>query len=101
MKQKAEITFETEETIVFREGSCIRSIFCPACGERVLMASPQAIAAISNLTEREIFRLLEYDRIHFSETDRVLICMKSVAALQRSLTRDADRKLGTGGTLHE
>jgi hypothetical protein len=65
------------------------------------MVSPQTVTAISNLTEREVFRLLEYDRIHFSETDRVLICMKSVAELQRSLTRDADRKPGTGGTLLE
>ena len=101
MKQKAEITFVTEETIVFREGPCMRSAFCSACGERVLMASPQTIAAISNLTEREIFRLLEHNRIHFSETDRVLICMKSVAALQRSIGRDADRKPGTGRMLHE
>lgn len=78
MKQKGEITFETEETIVFREGPCIRSAFCPTCGERVLMASPQTIAAVSSLTEREIFRLLERDKIHFIETDRVLLCIRSV-----------------------
>ena len=101
MKQTVEITFETEETIVLCEGPNVRAAFCLCCGEQVLMVSPQTVAAISNLTEREVFRLLEYNRIHFSETDRVLICMKSVAELQRSLTRDADRKPGTGGTLLE
>src|SRR5688572_23728417 len=101
MKQTVEITFETEETIVLCEGPNVRAAFCLCCGEQVLMASPQLVAAISNLTEREVFRLLEHDRIHFSETDRVLICMKSVAELKRSQSRDADRKPGPGGMLLE
>ncbi|MFN2412647.1 MAG: hypothetical protein ABR535_06285 [Pyrinomonadaceae bacterium] len=77
MKQTAEITFETEETIVLRQGSAIVVEFCSGCGERVLMASPQTIAVLSGVSEREIFRLVEANQIHFAETGCILICMKS------------------------
>ncbi|MBC7899863.1 MAG: hypothetical protein H7070_07385 [Saprospiraceae bacterium] len=78
MKQRAEITFETQETIVLREGSKILTVFCPKCRKNVLMAAPQAIAILLGSTEREIFRLVEAGKIHFTETGRVLVCLKSL-----------------------
>jgi hypothetical protein len=73
-----EITFETEETVVLREGSKVSLDHCPDCGREALMATPQAAAFLSGMSEREIFRLLEADLLHFTENGRVLICLESV-----------------------
>lgn len=91
MKQRAEITFETEETIVLREGSRVQTEFCSGCGESVLMAPPQTTAALSNLTEREIFRLVEGNKIHFSESGHILICLRSITELLKELDSTANK----------
>lgn len=78
MKQKTEIIFESEETIVLRQVKPTLTAFCPQCQAQVEMASPQTIAASTDFTEREIFRLIENQRVHFVETDRVLICLNSL-----------------------
>ena len=76
-----EITFETEETVVLREGSKVSIEYCPNCGCDVLMATPHAAAFLSGLSERHIFRMLEASRLHFTEHERVLICLESVRFL--------------------
>jgi hypothetical protein len=78
MKRKAEITFEVEETIIVRQRAKLVTAFCPQCASHVEMAAPQTIAAWSELTEREIFRLVEAGEVHFVEVERILICLKSL-----------------------
>jgi hypothetical protein len=73
-----EMTFETEETVVLREGSKVSIEYCPDCGRDVLMATPHAAAFLSRLSERHIFRMLEADLLHFTENERVLVCLESV-----------------------
>ena len=73
-----EITFETEETLVLREGSKVSVEYCPGCDRDVLMATPHAAAFLSGTTERHIFRMLEAELLHFTENERVLICLQSV-----------------------
>lgn len=73
-----EITFETEETVVLREGSKVTVEFCPDCSSDVLMATPQTAAFLSGVSEREIFRRVELTLLHFSENGRVMICLNSL-----------------------
>ncbi|HUR98833.1 MAG TPA: hypothetical protein VMZ26_12275 [Pyrinomonadaceae bacterium] len=80
-----EITFETEETIVLREGSKVTIDDCPVCGRRVPMLTPQAAAFLLGVGERAIFRLLEADRLHFTDEIRVLVCLESVTNLRGEL----------------
>jgi hypothetical protein len=75
MKQKAEIMFEVEETIVLRQGEQIGSEFCPQCRLVSFMIAPRAIAIFSGAKEREIFRMIEAGEIHFVETDGVRVCL--------------------------
>jgi hypothetical protein len=42
------------------------------------MSTPQGAAILTRSTERGIYRLVETGKIHFVETDRVLICLKSL-----------------------
>ena len=75
MKQKVEIIFEVEETIVLRQGEQIGSEFCPQCRLVSAMIAPRAIAISSGAKEREIFRLIEAGEIYFVETDGVRVCL--------------------------
>jgi hypothetical protein len=78
MKQKTEIIFEVEETIVRRQGEMTLTTFCPQCQGRVEMVTPQFAAVLSGKTEREVFRLIEMGEVHFVETGRVSICLISL-----------------------
>lgn len=73
-----EITFETEETVVLREGSKVVVEHCDACDQSVLMGTPQAAAFLSGVSEREIFRRVELNLVHFTENGRVMICFDSL-----------------------
>lgn len=78
MKQKTQITFEVEETIILRQVEKTFMDFCPECQALVEMTTPQIAAALLNLSEREIFRLIENGRLHFTEAERIFICQNSL-----------------------
>jgi hypothetical protein len=86
-----EITFEVEETIILRQAARLSSRFCRQCGAVVEMISPQTIADLSDLTEREIFRLVETGKIHFIEAGRILICLNSIAVLEGEFKENEKR----------
>ncbi|HYJ90344.1 MAG TPA: hypothetical protein VEV84_03475 [Pyrinomonadaceae bacterium] len=88
MREKAEITFEVEETFVLKQGGKLIYDLCPRCGQTVGMISPELLAKFEGTSEREIFRLLEAGLIHFIEVERVLVCL---GCYQRGLIGD-----GTG-----
>ena len=75
MKQRVEIMFEVEETIVLRQGEQIVSEYCPQCRLVSAMVAPRAIAISSGAKEREIFRLIESGEIYFVEVDCVRVCL--------------------------
>lgn len=81
MKQKTEIEIEVSETIIYNRSSERFETFCPKCRSQVEMATPQVAAILSRFTEREIYRLVETGKIHFLETDRVIICLNSLNCL--------------------
>jgi len=87
MKQKAEITLEVEETIALRQVAQITKAFCPQCEASVDMASPCAVAGLSDFTEREIFRLVEAGKIHFIEAERIWICLNSILFLEGEIKK--------------
>lgn len=80
MKQRVEIIFEVEETVVLRQGAQIGSEYCPQCQLVSAMVAPRAIAISSGAKEREIFRLIETGEIYFVEADGVWVCL---SCLQR------------------
>jgi hypothetical protein len=42
------------------------------------VCTPQVAAILVHATEREIYRLVETNGVHFIETDRVLVCLNSL-----------------------
>ena len=78
MKRKTEITFEVEETIIWRQDANGSEAFCPQCQTLVEMITPEIAAALSGFSERQIFRLIENGQLHFVETERVFVCRNSL-----------------------
>lgn len=78
MKQKVEITLETAEIIVLRWSEKAVKQYCPGCFEVVDMFSPYMAAMATGRSEREIFKLIESSELHYVETDRLMICLKSL-----------------------
>jgi uncharacterized Zn finger protein (UPF0148 family) len=74
MTQKTEIVFEVEETFVLKQGGKIVAGHCPRCREDLDLVSPDILALATGTREREIFRLVETGKIHFDETDRLVVC---------------------------
>ena len=81
MKQKTEIEIELNETVAYSRRSERFEAFCPECKSLVEMAAPPVAAILSQTTEREIYRLVETGKLHFVETDRVLVCLQSLKDL--------------------
>ncbi len=82
MKQQAEIVFEKEETVLLRQSAATINELCPNCEMFTIMATPEAVALISGISEREIFRLIEAGEIHFYEGPKVYVCINSLAAIK-------------------
>jgi hypothetical protein len=78
MKQKTEIEIELSETVAYSRRGERFETFCPQCKSLVEMATPQVAAILTGSNEREIYRLIETENTHFVETDRVLVCLKSL-----------------------
>jgi len=79
-----EIILETEELVSIKARRSFHG-FCEKCNRRVEMLPGETAAALSGLSEREIFRLIENGELHFIEAERVFVC-------RNSLERDAEIK---------
>lgn len=78
MKQKTEIVFEVEELITVKSRRSFVGL-CKHCNALAEMLTTEAAAALSGLSEREIFRLIEQAELHFTEAERVYVCRNSLA----------------------
>jgi hypothetical protein len=88
MNQKTEIEIELNETVAYSRRSERFEAFCPECKSLVEMAAPPIAAVLTHTTEREIYRLVETGKVHFIETDRVLICLNSLPNLINSSAKN-------------
>jgi len=82
MQHKTEIEIELSETIAYKRPIASFESFCPVCKSLVEMAPPEAAAILTRTTEREIYRLVETNLIHFVETDKILVCLNSLAEIK-------------------
>lgn|SRR5215471_1198796 len=73
----AEVTIETEESVVLRgvANQHATLMWCASCRRRVEMVRPERAAQIARVTERTIYRWVEAETVHFQEVHgQLLIC---------------------------
>lgn len=91
---RTEILVETHEVMVIRRRSQAVKPHCLICGEETTMLSLDEATAIFGLSTLELCRLVNEDKIHFTETAiRVLlVCPESLAQIKATHTSPAVSK---------
>ena len=90
-KRRIVITRETDELLVVRAPARSGKAWCPECAAHVWMLAPEAATAVTGLSARAIYRLVEAGQIHFTETPDglLLVCPDSFALTHlRPLTKE-------------
>jgi hypothetical protein len=82
-KKRIIITVETERVLTLNWLGGPREpvpAWCAACGALAELVTPDAAAALARVSPRTIYRWVEADRLHFTETaeKRLLICLNSI-----------------------
>lgn len=80
MKRRIEITTLTEWTWVIRKPGLLVPIWCAECAATGRMVTPEEAAAIAHVNTRTIYRWVEADMAHFTETPegRLFVCVASL-----------------------
>ena len=92
MKRRTEITIETHRVFVVRTRTGLPAAWCRECEDLVEMFTPEAAATLAGLSSRAVYRLVETESVHFTETHdgALLICLKS---LHRSIPEMAKHSI--------
>ena len=80
------IVVEIDERIAVTDTEEKFEAYCSDCKRMTQMATPKTAGVIAEISEREVFRLIEGKEIHFIENARVLVCIESL----RKLTGDSN-----------
>ena len=81
MKKNDCVVIEIDERIAVT-GSERFEAYCSQCKTMTQMATPKTAGVIAEISEREIFRLIEGKEVHFIENTRVLVCIESLRDLK-------------------
>lgn len=77
-KRRVKITFENTLLVVRRASQTL--VWCPECAARTQMISPEEAATLKGVSTRTIYRWVEVEHPHFTETSEgsLLICPNSL-----------------------
>ena len=81
MKKNDGIVIEIDERIAVTDSERFEA-YCSECKTMTQMATPKTAGVIAEISEREVFRLIESKEIHFIENARVLVCVASLRELK-------------------
>ena len=76
------IVVEIDERIAVTNTEQQFEAYCSECKTMTEMATPKTAGVLTEISEREVFRLIEGREIHFIENDRVLVCVESLRILK-------------------
>jgi len=61
--------------------------YCPVCEALTEIVTPEALAMVSGVSERSIFRLIEAGEVHFTDGPTVYVCVNSLKEFKRRSNR--------------
>lgn len=76
------IVVEIDERIAVTNEEQQFEAYCSECTKMTQMATPKTAGVLTEISEREVFRLIEGREIHFIENARVLVCIESLRDLK-------------------
>lgn len=83
--RKTEIVVETKRRFIINRSSAAEYLICPDCPGRMMTA--EAAAAVFNVSRRAVYRFIEQEKGHFSETEagEIFICSDSFAEVLENI----------------
>ena len=81
MKKRTLITVETDRVVFIGAPDVSPPMWCAACAAEVRMLTVDEAAAVARTSSRMIYRLVEDNQLHFTETPegRLFICLNSLS----------------------
>lgn len=78
-KIRRRIISETKQITLVVDSAAESDLLCPSCGE-AQMVSPLLAAKLLKIGTREIYRLIETDKVHFVEMPdkQIFVCLQSI-----------------------
>ena len=76
------IVVEIDERIAVTNSEQQFEAYCSECKKMTEMATPKTAGLRTQISEREVFRLIEGKEIHFIENARILVCIESLRNLR-------------------
>ena len=90
MGRRTEITIEAHRTLVLRRPGRSLLARCATCAGESLM--PHEAATLARVDTRTIYRWIEDEQIHFTETEgQMLVCLGSLSDIARSALSERKR----------
>jgi hypothetical protein len=80
-KKHEGIVVEIDERIAVTKTEQQFEAYCSDCKKMAEMATPKTAGVLTEISEREIFRMIEGKEIHFIENARILVCIESLRNL--------------------
>jgi excisionase family DNA binding protein len=95
MRRRTEITIEAHRIVVLRRPRRSLLAECATCARQSLMLTPDEAATLASVGTRTIYRCIEAEQIHFTETagGRMLVCLNSLAETVRLQTAGSKEAL--------
>lgn len=81
-RKKDGIVIQIDERIAGRNAEQQFEAYCSDCRKMTEMATPKTAGVLTDISERELFRLIEGKEIHFIENTRILVCLESLRNLK-------------------
>jgi len=85
------IVIEIDERIAVTNTEQQFEAYCSECKKMTEMATPKTAGVLTEISEREVFRLIERREIHFIENARVLVCVASLRDLRSDFNTAAEQ----------
>ncbi len=79
-KFRREVTSETQRFLLISNTSEEKVFACKICQGDSVLLSPTLVTQILQISEREIFRLIEANKVHFIEDEnkKSFVCLKGL-----------------------
>jgi hypothetical protein len=92
MRQRTEVTFEIEETVVLRRGGRLLREHCPLCQTPTDLASLEVLSLLSGLSKEEIYCLVAAGLVYAIGNGEPLACLKCFWNLRSPIDARLDSK---------
>jgi hypothetical protein len=79
-RKKTEIIVERDQVLVIKRLNSQAAEWCDQCLKETRMVSVDEAAAVAGISERTVYRRVEDDLVHFTETTegQLMICITSL-----------------------